>query len=87
MVTYKEFKKLVCLRCLDGPFSMFSKERKLKAVNETITENENVIKERYEGLYGAFGKDLSWMYAMSTRGILPIFCASCGNSLTIYLFL
>ena len=43
MVTYKEFKKLVCLRCLDGPFSMFSKERKLKAVNETITENENVI--------------------------------------------
>ena len=53
MVTYKEFKKLVCLRCLDGPFSMFSKERKLK------TENENVIKERYEGLYGAFGKDLS----------------------------
>ena len=55
MVTYKEFKKLVCLRCLDGPFSMFSKERKLKAVNETITENENVIKERYEGLFGAFG--------------------------------
>lgn len=59
MVTYKEFKKLVCLRCLDGPFSMFSKERKLKAVNETITENKNVIKERYEGLFGAFGKDLS----------------------------
>lgn len=38
---------------------MFSKERKLKAVNETITENENVIKERYEGLFGAFCKDLS----------------------------
>lgn len=79
MVTYKEFKKLVCLRCLDGPFSMFSKERKLKAVNETITENENVIKERYEGLLEPLVKILVWMYAMSTQVILRIFCASCGN--------
>ncbi len=59
MVTYREFKKLVCLRCLKGSFSKFSEEKKLKAVNEAITENENVIKERYEGLFGAFGEDLS----------------------------
>ena len=59
MVSYKEFKKLVCLICLEDSCSNCPDDIKLKSVNETVTENEDVIKERYEGLFGAFGKDLS----------------------------
>ena len=59
MVTYNEFKKLVVRFCNEDTFSGFSQERKLKAVNEAITENEDVIKERYEGLFAAFGEKLS----------------------------
>ena len=59
MVSYKEFKKLVCLICLEDSFSNFPDDIKLKSVNETITENEDVIKERYEGLFEAFGEKLS----------------------------
>ena len=79
MVTYKEFKKLVCLRCLDGPFSMFSKERKLKDVNETITKMKMSLKNGMKVFLEPLVKILVWMYAMSTQLILRIFCASCGN--------
>ena len=59
MVTYKEFKKLVCLRCLKDSFSNFPDDIKLKSLNDAINENDDVVKERYECLFAAFGEKLS----------------------------
>ena len=59
MTSYLEFKKLVVKFCYQDSFNAFPKERRLNEISKTILENEDVIKERYEGLFGAFGKDLS----------------------------
>ena len=59
-MTYEDFKKLVEKYCREDSFSEFSEGRKEKAIKETLTENEDVIKERYEGLVGAFGDNLDF---------------------------
>lgn len=59
-MTYEDFKKLVEKYCREDTFSKFSDGRREKAITQAITENESVIKERYEGLVGAFGDNLDF---------------------------
>ena len=55
MTSYLDFKKLVVKYCYQDSFNAFPKERRLHEISKTILENEDVIKERYEGLFEAFG--------------------------------
>lgn len=59
MTSYLDFKKLVVKYCYQDSFNAFPKERRLHEISKTILENEDVIKELYEGLFEAFGEKLS----------------------------
>lgn len=59
-MTYEDFKKLVEKYCREDSFSEFSEGRKEKAIKETLTENEDVIKERYDSLVEAFGENVKF---------------------------